>query len=265
MKEVKKYALVSWKTVKLPRIEGGLQIRDLKLQNLATGAKLLWNLLKSRPSWCSRALKIKYFPGSRLRGLESDHVKKNGSPIFALCKKSLHKFVENLYWSPGNGKQINIWKDSVLGKPPPRLPHLQNWMETRDLTTLWSISEWDVNYPHRWLSWALPICPEELENDKLKLISHLAGNAPISKLSKDSRGWGQRNGIYTTAEGYKVYAENYNVPANPRIWKHNWNNKTLPKIDVFTWTLIHQRLLTGENMERRGIAGPFRCPLCAAN
>ena len=46
----KKYALVSWKTVKLPRNEGGLQIRDLKHQNLAIGAKLLWNLLKSKPS-----------------------------------------------------------------------------------------------------------------------------------------------------------------------------------------------------------------------
>ena len=100
----KKYALVSWKTVKLARNEGGLQIRDLKHQNLATGAKLLWNLLKSRPSWCSRALRNKYFPGSRLRGLESDHVKKKGSPIFALCKKSLYQFVENLYWVPGNGK-----------------------------------------------------------------------------------------------------------------------------------------------------------------
>ena len=37
----KKYALVSWNTIKLPRNEGGLQIRDLKSQNLAIGVKLL--------------------------------------------------------------------------------------------------------------------------------------------------------------------------------------------------------------------------------
>ena len=37
----KKYALVSWKTIKLPRSEGGIQIRDLNSQNLAIGAKIL--------------------------------------------------------------------------------------------------------------------------------------------------------------------------------------------------------------------------------
>ena len=68
--EGKKYALVSWNTIKLPRNEGGLQIRDLKSQNLAIGAKLLWNILDSKPTWCSRVLKNKYFPGDRLRCLE---------------------------------------------------------------------------------------------------------------------------------------------------------------------------------------------------
>ena len=99
----------------------------------------------------------------------------------------------------------------------------------------------------------------------MKLLNHLAGIAPISLSLKDRRGQGNRIGNYTTAEGYNVYATSYNVPENPAIWNHNWNNKTLPKIDVFTWTLIHQRLLTEENLEKRGIAGPFRCPLCAVN
>ena len=62
-----------------------------------------------------------------------------------------------------------------------------------------------------------------------------------------------------------MYAANYLVPGNPEVWNHNWLTRTLPKIDVFTWTLLHLRLLTGENLERRGIAGPFRCPLCVVN
>ena len=37
----KKFALVSWKTIKMPWSEGGLQIEDLRIQNLAMGAKLL--------------------------------------------------------------------------------------------------------------------------------------------------------------------------------------------------------------------------------
>ena len=46
----KKFALVSWKKIKTPRTKGGLQIRDLRIQNLAMGAKLLWNMLDSNPS-----------------------------------------------------------------------------------------------------------------------------------------------------------------------------------------------------------------------
>ena len=120
----KKYSLVSWKTIKLPRSEGGLQIEDLKSQNLAIGDKLLWNMLDPKPSWCSRVLKNKYFPGSRLRCLEGEHVRTEGSSIFKLCKKSLPQFAENLYWTPGNGKKIHYWQDTILGKPPPRIPGL---------------------------------------------------------------------------------------------------------------------------------------------
>ena len=37
----------------------------------------------------------------------------------------------------------------------------------------------------------------------------------------------------------------------------------MPKIEMFSWTLMHERVLTGENLEKRGFVGPFRCPLCA--
>ena len=39
----------------------------------------------------------------------------------------------------------------------------------------------------------------------------------------------------------------------------------LPKRDMFSWTLMHHRLLTSENLEKRGMACPFCCPLCAEN
>ena len=81
----KKLPLVSWEKISKPLLEGGLQLRDLRTQNLAIGAKLLWNMLDPKPSWCSRVLKSKYFPGIRLRCLEGEHVRKNGSPIFNLC------------------------------------------------------------------------------------------------------------------------------------------------------------------------------------
>ena len=55
----------------MSRLEGGLQIRDLKFQNLAMGAKLLWNLVDRKPSWSSKVIWKKYFVGPRLRCLDT--------------------------------------------------------------------------------------------------------------------------------------------------------------------------------------------------
>ena len=118
----KKFALVSWKTIKLPWSEGGLQIKDLRLQNLVVGAKLLWNLLDPKPSWCSRVLKCKYFPGPRLRCLDGEHEIKNGSSIFKICNKALPQFKDELYWISSNGKLVNLLQDAILGNPPPQMP-----------------------------------------------------------------------------------------------------------------------------------------------
>ena len=41
-------------------------------------------------------------------------------------------------------------------------------------------------------------------------------------------------------------------------------SKTFPKIDLFTWTLLHGKILTGDNLEKRGFMGPFHFPLCSA-
>ena len=45
-----KFALISWRKIKLSHMEGGFQVRDLKFQNLAMGAQLLWNLVDKNPS-----------------------------------------------------------------------------------------------------------------------------------------------------------------------------------------------------------------------
>jgi len=146
----KKFALVNWKTIKLPRSEGGLQIRDLKNQNLAMGATLLWNLLEPNPSWSSRVLKCKYFPGPRLRCLDEEHVMKNGSSIYKICKKALPQFRDELYWIPGNEKSVSLWHDAILGQSPPQIPRMQNWMAAMGLNTIWDIFEWEIDEPNRW-------------------------------------------------------------------------------------------------------------------
>ena len=63
----KKIHLVSWEKIQKPRDEGGLQVRSLPIQNLALGAKLLWQMITGKDSWSKKALCKKYFSGSKKR------------------------------------------------------------------------------------------------------------------------------------------------------------------------------------------------------
>ena len=108
----------TFRSYKYINIEGGLALRDIKLQNLALGTNILWNIISGNLSWRSKVLWKKYFEGNRKTYLEQDLVTKKGSPILSICLKSLPKFKESLHWILGNGKLINIWNDSIMGNPP---------------------------------------------------------------------------------------------------------------------------------------------------
>ena len=52
------------------------------------------------------------------------------------------------------------------------------------------------------------------------------------------------------------------MPPNPGPWKGLWNYQSIPKIDIFIWTVLHNGILTTDNLRRKGWALPSRCPLC---
>ena len=67
----KKLPLVSWNKVSKPMMQGGLQIKNPASQNLAMGAKILWNIVSGKLTWCKTALRKKYFTGSHVRCLDN--------------------------------------------------------------------------------------------------------------------------------------------------------------------------------------------------
>jgi hypothetical protein len=66
-----KYHLVNWETVKCPISEGGLQVRDPELANLALGGKILWKLYTNHRHPVSKILRKKYLNGASLRNLQA--------------------------------------------------------------------------------------------------------------------------------------------------------------------------------------------------
>ena len=66
-----KIHLISWDIVKRDITEGGLQIRDPALVNMALGGKILWKLHNEPKHLVSQALMHKYADGTALRNLQA--------------------------------------------------------------------------------------------------------------------------------------------------------------------------------------------------
>lgn len=83
----------------------------------------------------------------------------------------------------------------------------------------------------------------------------------MHKTEKDKRGWGP-TGVYSSAKGYRLLQSHRDISLPTRFWMEVWDPLALPTVNFFFWILMHKKVLTGENLLKRKIAGPHRCSLC---
>lgn len=194
----KEISLVNWDTVTRPFQEGGLNFKDLKVQNLAMGAKLIWKIIAPKPGWVHTALWKKYFRGPRTRCLDQPKNRFN-TPFSRFISKTSALIRNHSYWILGNGKHIHIWNDSILNRPPlaetKDMQDLQRWMSEAGINSLWELSTWNGNV---WSSWKQLAVPDNLWPDLISLQMQLHGIAPTLATKHDARGWG------TSRSGYSV-------------------------------------------------------------
>ena len=88
--------LVNWENVKKLVLEGGMQIRELALSNLALGGKLLWQLFSNKKHPVSQIFREKHFHGGSLRYIQLANTPK-GYIIWNLCRSCLEFFNKHLY------------------------------------------------------------------------------------------------------------------------------------------------------------------------
>jgi hypothetical protein len=135
-------------------------------------------------------------------------------------------------------------------------------MQNNNIHSLWDISTWRNDESKSWSRWEIASLPHDLEEEWSSLKESLQGRTPLSEKKKDKIGWGPRAGAYTTAGGYYHLVPGPQAPQDSAIWKAIWAVKSLPKIDLFVWTVAQKGVLSGENLRKKGWAGPTRCPLC---
>jgi len=91
----------------------------------------------------------------------------------------------------------------------------------------------------------------ELERRKIRL-----------REGKDILRWGKAmKGTFTVKEAY-YWASKEEREMGALEWKKIWEAKWWPKITLFAWLVGKGRILTWDNIQKRGMNGPSRCSLC---
>ena len=74
--------------------------------------------------------------------------------------------------------------------------------------------------------------------------------------------WGKlKGGSFNLKEAYS-YIENRDNEDKVAWYDNVWNCNLWPKINTFLWLLQNRKILTWENLPKKGFTGPSRCPLC---
>jgi ribonuclease HI len=153
-----------------------------------------------------------------------------------------------------------------MGKAPlaenEDIADLRNWLVRAGIKNLYNLSKWDQQGD--WIGWDFHGIPARLAQQQSELEDLLEDAAPINRYMKDRWGWG-KSGVYTTAEGHSILQASKISSQTPAFWKDIWEPLAIPKVNFFFWTLVHNKILTGDNLEKRNIAGPHRCVLCNNN
>ena len=242
-------ALAAWTLVCRPKQHGGLGVLNLELQNKALLIKQLHKFYsKADVPW----VKLVW----SLYGDSVPHAKsKRGSfwwwDIFSL----VDKYRSISICKVGNGASVLFWKDFWIKDALlcDRFPRLFSFALNEDISiaSISSVTELSSCF-------ALPLSVEAF--DELNQVSRILEETQIIPTATDQRHfvWGKK---YTPSRYYRFLFKQ--VPKDKAL-NSIWSSKALPKLKVFLWLLMHDRLNTKDLMLRKNwhIESGSECVLC---
>ncbi|KAL6176156.1 hypothetical protein ACLB2K_052791 [Fragaria x ananassa] len=152
-------------------------------------------------------------------------------------------------WIIGDGKSILFWSDKWLDSSI--LDKLQVSHFPKPLTTIVAsyISGQQWNLPHRF-SVLFPGLFEDIQHCPLPIVP-----------DDDLLIWEESsNGLFSFSEGYNLVLPHY---ASNNLHAKVWQNFIPPRFSILVWRLLHNRLPTDDQLQRRGIPLVSVCQLCS--
>lgn len=224
------HCLVNWSVTCLPKNKGGLGILDL--ERFARALRLRW-------LWFRWRCKDKAWTGLQLPCDRTD----------------VDLFHASTTVTIGDGKLADFWRSSWIEGQAPRniAPSLYKKATRKNITVYKALRN------SSWIRLCSPIDQGEEVTEFVSLWQAINNTHGLND-SDDTISWRwTADGQYTTSSAYQIqFATNFSKMKISPIWKA----KAEPKCRFFAWTLLHKRVLTADNLQKRGWPSNPICCLC---
>eukprot|EP00253_Pinus_taeda_P031603 PITA_31603 len=263
----RKWALVSWKHLSKRKEEGGLALRDPEMLNRVLGAKLWWRWMRGGNDLWKKIWTHKYnMPRTTEEILRVEETPK-GSSIWNLASQNRSIINRHAFWEIRGGRNARFWEEGWQQRD--RLVNIQT-LQNIQQKALREGRKY-VKYYWRegesegiWRKWRkLEEWMENINQDQQKEYEKEAKSRKIKvRNGEDILRWGKSmKGSFTVKEAYYLIGVQERMEINPE-WKIIWEGKWWPKIALFAWLVGKDRILTWDNIQKRGLLGPSKCSLC---
>lgn len=229
---------------------GGLNFHNMEAFNLAMIGKQGWKLLSNNNSLLARALKARHYPKKGFLEADLGH---NPSFTWRSVWSSQPLIKLGCCWKIGNGRNINVWRDSWLRT----LSHsILSTIMVPSLATLTVPSVRDL-MDQNGCSWNKPLVQTIFNESDANVILSM----PLFLCSgEDSCIWTfSSNGNYYVKPAYRLCMDNVHSHSTIQAqfnWKAIWKLQVSHRVRAFIWRMAHDCLPTRWKLSNRGVPCP---------
>uniref|UniRef100_A0A2N9ESY8 PARP catalytic domain-containing protein n=1 Tax=Fagus sylvatica TaxID=28930 RepID=A0A2N9ESY8_FAGSY len=262
-----KHHLVGWDKVCAPKEVGGLGVRSLFLTNKALLGKWLWRFgVEGHHLW-RRVLVAKF--GSDLGGWRTKPIRgPHGCGLWKGIMSGWEDYFQHVEFVVGQGTRVSFWKDKWCGDTSLMVlfPTLFTCFSNREATIAEVFSgldsrgvrEWNVTFVQDFNDWEVDVVVEFFQF----LHSHMV---PIAapNVAPDGLRWKPcKDGVFASRSFYYALIDRRGVRFP---WKSIWRVRAPPRVAFFVWTATWGRILTCDNLMRRGYTMAGWCCMCCCD
>ena len=245
-------------------------IKNLYWFSIALRLKNFWSVLKNNGLW-HRVLTKKYMKHiSMVAWLRGKCFCTRGvSIIWRGFLQTLPWLGCHLSWQVGNGNDILIGIDPIIGVPSSlSLPDdLRTFLEDLDINTLSQARNTLPDSQHYWYS-AEDLCIDGVWKDAWDAYTrglHLCGIHLTAQPDTLLWDFNKQDGSISAKLVYDCIVKSFPPSFGSRLHTYLWSSTLPSKIGCFIWLALRNKILTWDNLQKRGWFGPGICALCNAD